>query len=325
MHIRTRRSILNTNFNHPKLKTVKELISLLQESPVEKVESEATKSRGIVLDIKRDDKIHPIISGNKWRKLKYLLLDIENKGYTRLASMGGPHSNFLHALAYVCFLLDWECQFFVRGYVDQPLTPTLIDCLNWGAEIKFVDREVFRKLREQEPKLHERVLWVKEGGRHSAAMSGVSEIFTELDKHYDYICTASATGTSVAGLISGANKYQPQSKILGISVLNNQQQQVIDVNTMVKSNEVDWEIISGYEFGGFAKKNQELSDFSNSFMERYGIPIEPIYSGRSFLAVFDMLEKGVFETGSKILLIHCGGLQGARKQADCKETKVLKY
>ncbi len=289
------------------------------------------------LDVKRDDLIHPIVSGNKWRKLKYLLKSINSRGFQSVASMGGRYSNFMHALAYVCHLLDWRCELFIRGHAGQQPTPTMIDCQKWGAKITLVDRETFRRLRDKSPTLADDVYWISEGALQLESTGGVAEIISELEEPYDYIVIASATGTSVAGLVRGCENInsgsqvtheskskvnlelslKPDSKsrdtkILGISVVNNQQQQINDINQRlgVKSNA--WQLIDDYQFGGFAKKNDNLTTFCFWFEKQYKIKIEPVYTGRSFYAVFDLMNKKFFRANSKILLVHCGGLQATQ-------------
>ena len=291
---------------------VTQLFSEFDNSPLQLINDSHIHAKQVQLTIKRDDLIHSIISGNKWRKLKYLLLSIENLKYKRIAAMGGPYSNFLHALSYVCYLLGWQCQLYVRGYRDQPLTPTLKDCLKWNATIIFVNRVSFREMRMNKPLLADDIYWIKEGGQHELAIPGISEIFSELSDEYDHVLIASATGTSVAGLVVGARKYQPKAKITGISVLNNHQQQISDVNNMIDSRNNNWAIRTGFEFGGFAKKTQALIDFTQQFILRNEIPIEPVYSAKSFFATFELIEKGIIQSGSNVLLIHCGGLQGVR-------------
>ncbi len=301
--------------------TIKDLDNELSRSAIENLALEPSLSKSYRLDIKRDDLIHPIISGNKWRKLKYLLQDIENSGFQRVAAMGGRYSNFLHALSYVCYLLGWDCELYVRGYQNQTLTQTLIDCKTWGATIHFVDRQAFRALRNSQPNLADDTYWISEGGQQVESTLGIAEIVKELPRSYDYIVIASATGTSVAGLANGyhdlpashsAYNAKNQTHIIGVCVLNNQQQQIEDVNKLVNTESQFWQIKSGYEFGGFAKKNQMIDNFCDWFSSEYQIQIEPIYTGRSFYAVFDLMKKGFFKKDSNILLVHCGGLQGAR-------------
>ncbi len=293
-------------------KNVSQIFSLIQNSPVQRLSINIAENRNILLDVKRDDLLHPIISGNKWRKLKYLLLSIESKGYRKVATMGGVYSNFIHSLSYICYLLGWQCDLYIRAFPEQFCTSTLLDCKRWGAKLHFVDRKRFRELRNKAPELPEDVLWITEGGMHKPSISGLQEIMMELNQRYDYIVIATATGTSMAGLIKGASVYQPDAKIMGISVLKNADQQHQDIAKLISSSEKGWSIIEGYEFGGFAKRNSQLNSFIEDFSQQYNIPLEPVYSGKSFYAVTDLIGKGYFGNNTSILLIHCGGLQGAR-------------
>ncbi len=291
-------------------KNVSQVFSLIQNSPVQRLSLDFAENRGILLDIKRDDLIHPVISGNKWRKLKYLLLSIEAKGYRKVATMGGAYSNFIHALSYICYLLGWQCDLHIRAFPEQALTPTLIDCQGWGANFYFVDRKGYRVLRNKPPRLTNDILWIAEGGMHQQSMSGLQEIMMELNHQYHYIVIATATGTSVAGLAEGAEIYQRDAKIIGISVINNANQQRQDIANLVPQFDKAWSIVEGYEFGGFAKTSSQLKSFTEQFSQQHKIPLEPIYSGKSFYAVMDLIRKGYFGKNTDILLIHCGGLQG---------------
>jgi 1-aminocyclopropane-1-carboxylate deaminase len=293
-------------------KNVSQVFSLLQTSQLQNLSLKVAADQGVLVDVKRDDLLHPIISGNKWRKLKYLLLSIEAKGFRKVATMGGAYSNFIHALSYVCHLLGWQCDLYIRAHSGQPLTSTLTDCIQWGANIHYVDRKGFRALREKSPELAEDVFWISEGGMHEKSILGLKEIMMELNHQYDFLVIATATGTSVAGLIDGAAIYQPDAKVIGISVLNNAEQQRKDVAQLSPQAKNDWSILEGYEFGGFAKSNLELKLFTAEFYQQYKIPLESVYSGKSFYAVTDLISKGFFAKNSRILLIHCGGLQGAR-------------
>jgi 1-aminocyclopropane-1-carboxylate deaminase len=265
---------------------------------------------GITVDIKRDDQLHPIVSGNKWRKLKYLMLSIESQGYSSVAAMGGPYSNFLHSLSYLCWLMGWECHLFIRGYSEQKLTHTLRDCIRWGAKITFVDRLTFREYRSKPPMVVLDTFWIAEGGLSQFAIKGMKEVFMEMEHHYDYIVTASATGTSVAGLSSAAVEYQPKARVLGVSVLKNAEQQRSDIRKLQQSDNGNWSILDGFEHAGFAKFDASHKAFVEQFYLEHKVPIEPIYSGKSIRAVFELMEQNYFPKNSNILLMHCGGLQG---------------
>jgi len=293
-----------------RFKNVSQLFSLIQTSQLQSISVKDAEKKTILLDIKRDDLLHPIISGNKWRKLKYLLLKIEQKGYRSVVTMGGRYSNFIHALSYICYLLGWKCELYIRGFAEQKLTPTMLDWIKWGARINYVDRKEFQHLRNHSPKLSNDCYWITEGGLHRYSLLGLKEMMMELNCPYDYIVIATATGTSMAGLIDGAKIYQPNAKIMGISVLNNVEQQRKNINQLIRKTDHDWSIVEGYDFGGFAKHNSDLDLFVSAFFQRYNIPLEPVYSGKSFYAVMDLLGKNYFKKNSHILLIHCGGLQG---------------
>ena len=295
-----------------RFKKVSQLFSIIETSSIQEVSTSLNTKHGVSLYIKRDDLLHNIISGNKWRKLKYLLLSIEQEGFSKVATMGGSHSNFAHALSYVCYLLGWRCDLYIRGFAEQPITATLHDCAQWNANIHFVDRKKFREIRNNSPELAEDIYWIPEGGLSKYSILGLQEVMMELNQKYDYIVISTATGTSVAGLTQGANKYQPDTKIIGISVLNNALQQREDVTRLIDSDSHSWSIIEGYEFGGFAKSNLQLKQFSDDFYLQHKILLENVYSGKSFYAVNDLIERGFFNRNSKILLIHCGGLQGRR-------------
>lgn len=288
---------------------VSHLYSILNSSSVQRLESESYSSKELEVHVKRDDLIHPVISGNKWRKLKYLLLEIEASGKKRLAAMGGRYSNFLHSLSYVCMLLGWELELFILGYSEQTDTLTIADARRWGAKIHLVDRKKFRTLRKMPPKLDSDVFWIAEGGFHSLALKGVRETFYELSEKYDYLITASATGTTLAGYAQ--QKHSEQMKILGVAVLKNDNE--IAEHLLELTGDCDSAaVIKGYEAGGFGKSCIEVDEWVEKAKLRFNIPLEPVYSGKSFWALNDLITKDYFPKGSKILFVHCGGLQGAR-------------
>jgi len=296
-----------------RLLKVSHFFAELGNSPIFSIVDPVVIKNGVHLDIKRDDLLHPVISGNKWRKLKHLLLHIESRGFKKIAAMGGPYSNLLHALSYIGYRLGWSVELWVRGYPEQALTPTLLDATKWGATIRYVNRVEFRELREQPPHLDGDVFWIPEGGFHELALKGTVESLMEVNSVYDFVLLATATGTSLAGLSLGAKYSMPSTKVVGISVLNNAEQVLTDINELLPQPIRRPELISGYEFGGYAKSSSKLDQFINDFKRDHDIALEPVYSGKSFFATIDLVNKGYFPRGSRVLLIHCGGLQGNRK------------
>lgn len=292
-------------------------LSIRAESPLQKLESKWPSSDKVEIWVKRDDLLHPIISGNKWRKLKYALLDIVAKNTSRVISFGGGYSNHLHALAYACHKLNIHFTAIVRGDYSQNPTPMLDDINRWNTEICYVDRKTYQRRNDadylaQLSNNNEDVVIIPEGGSQVSAATGVSEIVSELDLEFDYIVAPVGSGGTLAGLISGVTHLK--TKILGIAVLkgpNYLEQQVQDLLPDIKFSD-HGEILHDYHFGGYAKSNEQLKEFCQDFAEQASIQIEPVYSGKLFFAARDLVTRQRFPQGSRILLLHTGGLQGAR-------------
>lgn len=295
-----------------RLNKVSHFFGELEHSYLQSISLPILRQHQLQLIIKRDDCLHPVVSGNKWRKLKHLLLDIEAKGYRHLAVMGGPYSNLIHALAYLTYRLGWQLELYVRAYPEQALTPTLKDALKWGAHIHYVNRQQFSDYRNQPPVINDDIYWLTEGAFHPNALKGSAETMMELELHYDYIVTACATGIGIAGLQLGVEMRGWTSQVVGISVLNNSDAVRQQIAEILPGNDRQPTLLSGYEFGGFAKSNKTLQAFIEQWQAQHEIELEPVYSGKSFFATMSLIEQRYFEPGSKILLIHCGGLQGKR-------------
>ena len=270
--------------------------------------------------IKRDDLLHPIISGNKWRKLKYAIEDLVTNQHSSVLSFGGGYSNHLHALGYCCFKLGLNLTAVVRGDYSQTPTPMLLDLINWGVDIRYVDRKTYQQKSEPEfldelSKQHNAIT-IPEGGSQSLGLKGVAEITRELEQGYDHILCPVGSGGTLAGLIAGlfADNKQNTSLVTGIAVLKGQgylEHLVVDLYPQA-SSQTNWQIRHDYHFGGYGKRPQELVSFCHSFTEHTGIEVEPVYSGKLAFALCKMLEQKVFKPSEKILMLHTGGLQGAR-------------
>jgi len=280
----------------------------------------ATK-HGITLRVKRDDLLHPVISGNKWRKLKHGLLPAIEANTKHIISFGGGFSNHIHALGYCCQHLKIQFTAIIRGDYSQNPNPMLQDLMNWHANIRYVDRKTYQQRAEPDylkmlQQQYPNALLIPEGGSQREALQGVADIVDELCHPYDFILAPVASGGTLAGLIKGISKYAAliDCKILGIAVLKGEgylEQLVTDL-LAEEEHLKNWQINHDYHFGGYAKSNDELTQFCRDFFHQTEIKIEPVYSGKLFFALRDLIAKGYFPHGSRILALHTGGLQGAR-------------
>jgi len=286
-------------------------------SPVTQIHSPLLNQHKVQLFIKRDELIHPDIQGNKWRKLKYNLAAARANNQHTLLSFGGAYSNHLHALAAAGKYFNFKTIGIIRGESHTPPNPSIADMLNWGMHLKYVSRaeyknktsQVFIKKLKQEFK---HFYLIPEGANNADGIKGCAELLTELDEDYDYICSEIGSGTMFSSLIK--NNKKPQTKFLGFAVMKNPQLETDIKNQLSHSEDhkTDWKINHQYHFGGFAKTTAELNAFIIDFKKTHHIQLEPVYSGKMLYGIFDLINKGYFKQGSKILAIHGGGLQGLR-------------
>ena len=294
-----------------------ELIKLektFKPSILTKIDDPLLDQYQIKLWIKRDDLLHPIISGNKWRKLKYTLDHALSEGADTLISMGGAYSNHLHALAYVGKALGLKTIGLVRGEQPETLTPTLSDLQNWGMVLKFVSRFDYRLLRQYKgcydlPGLKPRQYWLPEGGAQALALKGVAELVNEIDIAYDILCVPCGTGATLAGII---DMVPDQVSVMGFAALKNAEFLQTDVESLLPRPCSNWQINMDYHFGGFAKTSAELMTFMADFEFKTGIPLEPVYTGKMIYALYNLITKHTFKPGQRIIAVHTGGLQGKR-------------
>lgn len=296
---------------HPALSKIE---NIFRPSPLTQLRHPLLEQHHIELWLKRDDLLHPIVSGNKWRKLKYVLDHALSIGSNTLVSMGGAYSNHLHALAYVGRELGLKTIGLIRGEPGPSLTPTLTDLQHWGMELRFVSRSDYRLLRQYRdcqalPGLQANQYWLPEGGAQTLALQGVAEIVTELDIDYDMLCVPCGTGTTLAGLISAA---PPQVSVIGFAALKNAGFLINDVATILPQQYDNWQINLDYHFGGFASTTIELMAFIEDFERQTAIELDPVYTGKMMFGLFDLIAKQQLKPGQRIIAIHTGGLQGKR-------------
>lgn len=270
------------------------------------------KEKQLTLFVKREDLIHPFISGNKYRKLKYNILAAKEEGQHALLTFGGAFSNHIAATAYAGKKYGLRTIGVIRG---EELTqswrqnPTLTKAHGHGMEFKFVSRSQYKQrsnisylktLQEEEGPFY----LVPEGGTNALAIKGCEEILSREDKDFNVICSSVGTGGTIAGIINAAQENQ---KVIGFPSLKGDFLKKDICNFVAKEN---WELNLNYHFGGYAKVSKELIDFINHFKERTNIPTDPIYTGKLLYGILDLVKQDYFDPGTRILAVHTGGLQG---------------
>ena len=289
-------------------------------SPLQKITHPLLTAKSITLSVKRDDLLHPDISGNKWRKLKYNLLYAEANNQDHLLSFGGAFSNHIHALAAACNHFQFKATGIIRGEQHYASNPTLSQVQQWGMQLQFVDRKTYR-LKEQAEYLaalqaeYPNAYIIPEGGSNKLAILGVEEVVEELTQQckqpIDQIFTATGSAATLAGLISGTLKYTPNTIINGIAVLKNAQYLEQTVKYFVEQEkQANWHLHTNFHEGGYGKISPALADFCRQFTLYTEIPIEPIYSGKMLYALWQLIEQNYFPVGTHIVALHTGGLQG---------------
>ena len=260
--------------------------------------------------IKRDDLTHPEVSGNKFRKLKYNLMEARRSDSGHLVTFGGAYSNHIFAVAAAGHYFNFKTTAFIRGDELSPeSSPTLRFASEKGMTLRFVSREAYRHKEELVKKNSSPDYLIPEGGSNRLALAGVAEMADEiLEKTQpDFICCAAGTGGTLAGILSN-EKYK--GKVLGIPVLKGGEFIRQEVTQLLGYDPGERLILkTGYHFGGYGKTKPELSAFIESMQHNHDVPLEYVYTGKLFFAVYDLINQGFFPEGSGIVIVHTGGLQ----------------
>ncbi|MEH8182242.1 1-aminocyclopropane-1-carboxylate deaminase/D-cysteine desulfhydrase [Aeromonas allosaccharophila] len=281
-------------------------------SPLQRLHHPLLTSYDVELWCKRDDLIHPAISGNKWRKLKYHLLHAREHGKQHLLSFGGAYSNHIHALAAAGYQTGLRTTGIIRGEADAVSNTTLRDARRWGMDLVFVDRQSYR--RRQDPDWLAQfdapdTLIVPEGGSSPLAIPGVAELVGEVPFSPDLWVLPCASGGTLAGLVAGK---RDREQILAIAVLKGGGFIADEVCRLhpAAASIPGWRIALDHHDGGYAKFSPALWQWVEDFSADTGLPLEPIYSGKAMWGLFRELAAGRIAPGSKIVFIHTGGMQG---------------
>lgn len=296
-----------------------DLLSSSAPTPLQRLVNAATEKAKVQLYIKRDDLIHPTVSGNKWRKLKYNLLDAQASGKGAVLTFGGAYSNHLYATAAAGNASGLKTIGIVRGLeLEGKENDTLQFCREQGMQLHFVSREEYRQ-RHFEEYLDEiaarfrNPYLIPEGGTTRLALKGVAEMTLEIEEQLgampDFVATAAGTGGTAAGILSaGAN-------VLAFPALKGGDFLKEDIHRLLNECEQPGilTLLTDYHFGGYAKWNSELLAFMQGFRAEFDVQLEQVYTAKMFYGLFDLIQNGFFKAGTKIVAVHTGGLQGLIK------------
>jgi 1-aminocyclopropane-1-carboxylate deaminase/D-cysteine desulfhydrase-like pyridoxal-dependent ACC family enzyme len=285
-------------------------------APVQEIRDDRLEKKGIRLLVKREDLLHPLVSGNKMRKMKYNLLEAKKSGKSMILTFGGAYSNHIHATAAVGKLFGFSTIGIIRGEEYEKLNPTLRFAIQQGMELIYVERKQYRErntmdfLEEIRLRFPDAYI-LPEGGSNVLAVKGCVEIVKGIQVDFDVIGSCCGTGGTLAGIISGLNG---EMKVLGFPVLKGGEflnREIHDlVHSYCHSEFNNWQLIQNYHFGGYAKYSQSLLDFINRFKREHGIQLDPVYTGKLLFGLYDMVDKHEFPRGTTLMALHTGGLQG---------------
>jgi 1-aminocyclopropane-1-carboxylate deaminase/D-cysteine desulfhydrase-like pyridoxal-dependent ACC family enzyme len=268
------------------------------------------KKNDVQVIVMREDLKHPVTGGNKFWKLKYNIEKAKTEKKTTLVTFGGSFSNHIAATAFAGRENGFDTVGIIRGEAIHPLNITLKRAVECGMKLIYVDRTLYRDksaalqtaLKNQSVKNY---YVIPEGGSNYEGFKGCVEISGEIKCDFNYICVPCGTGTTLAGIATSLKEHQ---QAIGISVMKNNYS--IDQNTKLFCNkQSSYTIFHDYHFGGYAKSTPELDDFVKRFIEINKIEIEPIYTGKMFFGIYELIKNGFFKKGDIVIAIHTGGMQ----------------
>jgi len=273
-------------------------------------------STDVKVFMKRIDLVHPVISGNKWYKMKYNISEMMEQGKDTLLTFGGAFSNHIHAAATAGKIFGFRTIGLLRGEEHLPLNETLLSAVENGMEIHYIDRTTFRE-RESEQFLEElknkygNAYILPLGGTNNIALKGCAEIVDNIDVDYDYICSASGSGGTFAGIVAGLNGNKKGIAFPALKGGEFLEEVISDlVFEYSEKHFSNWHLNTDYHFGGFAKLTKELVEFTKEFEKLNGFELDYIYTNKMMFGISELIKSGYFKSGETIVAIHSGGLQG---------------
>jgi 1-aminocyclopropane-1-carboxylate deaminase len=287
-------------------------------TPIQEIHHKLLEQAGVKLLVKREDLNHPYISGNKWWKLKYNLHEARQQNLKTLLTFGGAYSNHIYATAAAAKELNFESVGVIRGEETLPLNTTLTFAKHCGMKLHYIDRTSYRKKDDKDfldalrQEFGEFFL-IPEGGTNSLAVCGCSEFAQTHIKPFeaDYVCLAVGTGGTMAGIVEGLHG---EKEIIGFPVLKGGEFLQGEIENLINNfsgrSFTNWKLDTSYHHGGYAKTTKALMSFIDEMKIEHDLPLDHVYTGKLMWAVMDYVEKGKFQNGATILVLHSGGLQG---------------
>ena len=298
------------------------------------IQSILSFSRSQKVDLLRLDSLHPIVSGNKFYKLRFYIAAAIQNGCSTVVSFGGPYSNHIVVLAFTAKEAKLKSIGYIRTNADEPMTPSLAEAKAYGMELVYLGRTDFQTKKASILELSATksdTYFIDEGGYGAIGAKGAATILSENNTaHYDYIICAVGTGTMLAGCINAAS---PNQKIIGIPVLKNEGSIESEINALLidkndpsndlhndstndssndKINSQPYTLLHQFHQGGYAKTNPKMIDFMNRLWDTEKIPTDIVYTSKLLFGVEQLIQENYFEKDASILVIHSGGLQGNR-------------
>jgi len=278
---------------------------------VDEVYLPAAIEKHIRVSVLRLDKIHPVISGNKWFKLKYYLEDAANQNKDHIVTFGGPYSNHIIATAAAGKQFGFKTSGIIRGEQPRKLSHTLLLAKEYEMQLFFTSRHDYQhKKIPNEITASSGIYVINEGGYGHLGVKGATEILDHCKKEsFSHLACAVGTSTMMAGLVKASLPYQ---ETIGIAIVKDDEslkEELFNLLTPEESTK-KFKLMNDHHFGGYAKHNVELINFMNQFYKDTSIPTDIVYTGKLFFAIADMIARNYFPRDSNILIIHSGGLQG---------------
>lgn len=281
---------------------------------IERIETGEVSLKGISISILRLDKIHTVISGNKWFKLKYYFQYAKDEGYDSIITFGGAFSNHIAASSLAASIHQFKSIGIIRGEEPKQWSHTLLEAQANGMQLHFVSRAEYDDMkRASSNNLFQQFddsYIIPEGGYGEPGVKGAEDILKLFDtSSFTHIVSAVGTGTTIAGIIKTA---LPQQQVIGISAMKNNTALDGEIKALLSQKFLhgNFTINHNYHFGGYAKHTPELLCWMNDFFSETGVPLDFVYTGKTMFAIMDLIKNGDIPSGSNVLMIHTGGLQG---------------